>query len=261
LKTDWKVRGRLINPQWAIVSLLLSLVSASIDAQPSYTINWYKVAAGGGVSTGLTARVSGTIGQPDASDSMVSGGYSLSSGYWSVLRYLQFAAQSYDGFIFSNNGSSVTIRGYIGPGGVVSLPTAIPSVGIVDTIGSAAFSGQSILKSVTIPASVVSIGDRAFEFCSGLTNAYFQGNAPSFFGAGVFDFDAPGFTLYFPTTSEGFTAPVWNGYKAQPYNYQPFTGSGDTPLPPWMSMFLAGLLCLSGVVATRRSQAAADREF
>ena len=143
----------------------------------------------------------------------------------------------------------------------MSLPTAIPGIGIVDTIGTAAFSGQSILNSVTIPASVVSIDDRAFQFCSGLTNAYFQGNAPLFFGAGVFDFDAPGFTLYFPTTSQGFTAPVWNGYKAQPYNYQPFTSSFDTPLPPWMSMFLVGLLCLSGVVATRRSQAVADREF
>jgi hypothetical protein len=43
--------------------LLVSLVS--LFAQ-SYSIDWYKIAGGGGTSTGATYQVSGTIGQPDA---------------------------------------------------------------------------------------------------------------------------------------------------------------------------------------------------
>ena len=35
------------------------------------------------------------------------------------------------------------------------------------------------LTSVTIPASVTSIGDYAFYGCTGLTSVYFQGNAPT----------------------------------------------------------------------------------
>jgi hypothetical protein len=33
----------------------------------SYLIDWYKVAGGGGTSTGSVYAISGTIGQPDAS--------------------------------------------------------------------------------------------------------------------------------------------------------------------------------------------------
>jgi len=42
-----------------------------------YSINWYKIAGGGGTSTGGTYQVSGTIGQPDASGAMTGGNYSL----------------------------------------------------------------------------------------------------------------------------------------------------------------------------------------
>ena len=50
----------------------------------SYSIDWYKIAGGGGTSTGGTYQVSGTIGQPDASGAMTGGGYSLTGGYWSL---------------------------------------------------------------------------------------------------------------------------------------------------------------------------------
>jgi hypothetical protein len=49
----------------------------------------YKIAGGGGTSTGATYQVSGTIGQPDASGAMRGGGYSLTSGFWALISVVQ----------------------------------------------------------------------------------------------------------------------------------------------------------------------------
>jgi hypothetical protein len=54
-----------------------------------YSINWFKVAGGGGTSTGGTYQVSGTIGQPDAGGPMTGGNYSLTGGFWSIITVVQ----------------------------------------------------------------------------------------------------------------------------------------------------------------------------
>src|SRR5271157_4651983 len=64
--------------------LLLSLLIPTISFAQSYSIDWYKIAGGGGTSTGATYQVSGTIGQPDASGTMTGGIYSLTGGFWSL---------------------------------------------------------------------------------------------------------------------------------------------------------------------------------
>lgn len=69
-----------------IISLLL--VISAVHAQ-QYSIEWYKVSGGGGLSTGGTYLVSGTIGQPDASGTMRGGSYSLTGGFWSWIAVLQ----------------------------------------------------------------------------------------------------------------------------------------------------------------------------
>jgi hypothetical protein len=84
----------------------------------------------------------------------------------------------------------------------------------VTDLKSYAFSSCTNLTSVTIPASVISIGDSAFISCSSLTSAIFLGNAPAFFGTGVFDATAANFTIYFAQSSTGFTTPFWHGYHA-----------------------------------------------
>jgi hypothetical protein len=55
----------------------------------NYSIDWYKVAGGGGTSTGGTYQVSGTIGQPDASGAMSGGNYSVTGGFWSLIQVVQ----------------------------------------------------------------------------------------------------------------------------------------------------------------------------
>jgi len=76
-----------------IESLLFGLMvlagsQAALQAQ-SYSIDWYKVAGGGGTSTGGVYGVSGTIGQPDASGAMTGGNYSVTGGFWSLIAAVQ----------------------------------------------------------------------------------------------------------------------------------------------------------------------------
>ena len=64
----------------------LVLFAQAAAAQP-FAIDWYKVAGGGGTSTGGVYAVSGTVGQPDAG-SMSGGNYALVGGYWSLIAVL-----------------------------------------------------------------------------------------------------------------------------------------------------------------------------
>lgn len=111
------------------------------------------------------------------------------------------AAQGSDNFIYTDNGTTVTITGYVGkpsaPVGPISIPATIydpvtdsndsvTSIGAnaflkcaeltsvtipsgVTAIGNFAFSECRKLESVTIPSSVITIGNSAFSFCSALT--------------------------------------------------------------------------------------------
>jgi hypothetical protein len=53
------------------------------------TISWYKIAGGGGTSTGGPYQVSGTIGQHDAGGPMTGGSYSLTGGFWAQISVVQ----------------------------------------------------------------------------------------------------------------------------------------------------------------------------
>jgi len=70
--------------------LLVLLLPALCPAQ-NYSIDWYKIAGGGGTSAGGNYSVSGTIGQPDASSTMTGGNYSLTGGFWSLISVVQTA--------------------------------------------------------------------------------------------------------------------------------------------------------------------------
>lgn len=66
----------------------LIFLALNVSGQ-SYSINWYKIAGGGGTSTGAQYTVSGTIGQPDASTPMTGGNYSLTGGFWAFISVVQ----------------------------------------------------------------------------------------------------------------------------------------------------------------------------
>jgi hypothetical protein len=72
-----------------ILFLLLSLLVPTISFAQSYSIDWYKISAGGGTSTGGVYTVSGTIGQPDASGAMSGGNYSVTGGFWALIQVVQ----------------------------------------------------------------------------------------------------------------------------------------------------------------------------
>ena len=72
------------------VILSLGLLIPTIGFTQQYSIDWYKVAGGGGTSTGGVFSVSGTIGQPDASAQPMTGGnFSLTGGFWGLIAAVQ----------------------------------------------------------------------------------------------------------------------------------------------------------------------------
>ena len=78
------------SPVFILAAMVLSLTLAAtrLHAQ-SYSIDWYKIAGGGGTSTNGPYSLSGTIGQHDAGGPMTGGNYSLTGGFWAL-----FAVQS-----------------------------------------------------------------------------------------------------------------------------------------------------------------------
>jgi hypothetical protein len=86
--------------------LLASVFCLPARAQ-QYSIDWYKVAGGGGTSTGGTYSVSGTIGQHDAGGPMTGGNYSLTGGFWALISVVQTPGAPM--LYISHSGSTVTV--------------------------------------------------------------------------------------------------------------------------------------------------------
>jgi hypothetical protein len=76
---------------WKPVLLCLAFLLCQSASAQNYSIDWYKIAGGGGTSTEGTYQVSGTIGQPDAGGPMTGGNYSLTGGFWALISVVQTA--------------------------------------------------------------------------------------------------------------------------------------------------------------------------
>ena len=74
-------------------------------------------------------------------------------------------------YTLNSDGNSYTLSGYSGdkPAGELAIPGSYDSKPVI-SIGNNAFSFCSGLTSITIPNSITSIGNSAFRGCSGLTN-------------------------------------------------------------------------------------------
>lgn len=88
------------------LGLVLFFVSQICRSQ-NYAIDWYKVAGGGGTSTGGTYAVSGTIGQHDAGGPMTGGNYSLTGGLWALISVVQTVGAPT--LYISHSGNAVTL--------------------------------------------------------------------------------------------------------------------------------------------------------
>jgi hypothetical protein len=80
----------IINLKWLSLLVLLLALQSTVSAQ-TYSLDWYKIAGGGGTSTGGTYTVNGTIGQHDAGGPMTGGSYSLTGGFWALISVVQTA--------------------------------------------------------------------------------------------------------------------------------------------------------------------------
>src|ERR1039457_2583868 len=91
--------------KWSVMIVCAAWFAGNVAAQ-SYSIDWYKIAGGGGTSTGGTYQVSGTIGQPDASGALTGGSYSLTGGFWALYAVQTPGAP---GLFVSHSGNTVTV--------------------------------------------------------------------------------------------------------------------------------------------------------
>ena len=85
-----------------------------------------------------------------------------------LLMASQAAVQAQYDCTTNADGISITITGYTGPGGPLTIPTNINGL-TVTCIGLGAFSENYSLTSVTIPGSVTCISNAAFGLCTNLT--------------------------------------------------------------------------------------------
>lgn len=113
---------------------------------------------------------------------------------------------SQDGVVF-NKSKNILVRCPSGKQGSYSIPASVTSIGEV------AFNNCDGLTGVTIPTSITSIGYYAFASCDSLTRGAFLGNAPTM-EEGVFNSCASGFTVSYLKGKTGFTSPTWMGYPA-----------------------------------------------
>jgi hypothetical protein len=96
------------------------------------------------------------------------------------------AVQAQFNFMVANG--AVTITGYTGPGGTVTIPDTIAGLPVT-AIGNSALAANTNLTSVTIPSGVISIGGDAFGDCTSLTAISVEANNPGYSSVGGVLFD------------------------------------------------------------------------
>jgi hypothetical protein len=90
-----------------------------------------------------------------------------------VLLLLTFpAGVEAEDYSYTTNNGTITITGYSGPGGSVTIVDTINGLPVTG-IGTNAFKLVTSMTSLTIPDSVTNIEDNAFQSCFNMTNVTF----------------------------------------------------------------------------------------
>ena len=132
--------------------------------------------------------------------------------------------------------NTITIIGYIGFGGAVTVPNEINNR-TVTSIGSNAFWGCTDLTSITISSGVTIIGDNAFYECTNLTSVYFTANAP---GLDTIAFTGDhNVTVYYLSGTTGWSkffddcpTAIWNIFSYTTNSDNTLTITGFNQAPP-----------------------------
>lgn len=84
-----KTNPRKHLPFVRILFVVTMVTFGMLARAQTYSIDWYKIAGGGGTSTGAVYSVTGTIGQHDAGGPMSGGSYSVTGGFWALIQVVQ----------------------------------------------------------------------------------------------------------------------------------------------------------------------------
>ncbi len=98
--------------------------------------------------------------------------------YGTALLLLAMPAPVQAQFIFTTNNGAITITGYTGSGGAVTIPDTTNGLPVT-SIGYRAFAGSG-LTSVSIGTNVANIGNEAFLQCSSLSTITVSASNPAF---------------------------------------------------------------------------------
>ncbi len=203
--------------------VLTNGIRGDVWSTPIYSFFWSAPPAG---TNALSVRVIYTNGTTNESESVVTFFYSGST----------------NPFTYTTDGSTITLTGYTGAGGAVTLPSTLDGLPVT-AIGANAFSGNTGLTGVLIPSSITNIGDNAFGACVNLTSVFFGGNAPA--GISMSAFSSTSATVYFlrnttgwGTTFAGRPTLLWDplvkrdssfGFAANRFGFT-ITGSNNIPV-------------------------------
>jgi hypothetical protein len=61
---------------------MTAVVAARFGGPPDYDLSWHTIDGGGGISSGASLELTGTIGQPDASSTLSGGAFTIVGGFW-----------------------------------------------------------------------------------------------------------------------------------------------------------------------------------
>ncbi len=96
-----------MNVKSFLIILAVCLSAPGVLIAQSYSIDWHKIAGGGGRSTGGTYQVSGTIGQHDVGEPMSGFIYYLKGGFWALIQVVQTPGAP--ALFISHAGNTVTV--------------------------------------------------------------------------------------------------------------------------------------------------------
>ena len=118
-------------------------------------------------------------------------------------------------------GQGLMITGFTGTNPIVQIPATIGGRP-VRYIGPDVIVNNADIRELIIPASVVFVSDNAINNAPNLEVVYLrQTNAAAFtyFPTAAFNGVHADFRIYYPLDSQGFTTPLWNGFRAAPQRW------------------------------------------